>query len=123
MDGRTVSNRSSVLRQFVFFAKHGRGEYFDSYGLLLTFAGLKFYMDTYSCRIVFTTAKPYKLYFPAFADAIVCTLYYFVVAASLGMLLYPILRQTFLKTIVVFLVFFSQFITTLNNKKQKIQIQ
>ena len=32
----------------VYFDKHGRGEYFDSYGLPPAFVGLKSYMDTYS---------------------------------------------------------------------------
>ena len=32
----------------VYFDKHGRGEYFDSYALPSTFVGVKSYMDTYS---------------------------------------------------------------------------
>ena len=32
----------------VYFDKHGRGEYFDSYGLVPAFVGLESYMDTYS---------------------------------------------------------------------------
>ena len=89
----------------VYFDKHGRGEYFDSYGLPPASVDLTWIPTL--CQIGFTIAKPYKPYFRAFADTIACTLYYFVVAAYLCALLYLILRQTFLKTIVVFLVLFT----------------
>ena len=81
----------------VYFHKRGRGEYFDSYGLAPAFVGLESYMDTYTLIphiIGFTIAKPFKLYFRAFAVTIVFIIFYFVVAVYLCMLLYVILRLT-----------------------------
>ena len=44
----------------VYFDKHGRGEYFDSYGLSPTLVGLESYMNIYFLSDEFTIAKPYN---------------------------------------------------------------
>ena len=91
----------------VYFDKHRRGEYFDSYGLPPAFVGLKSYMDTYSLSDWIYNRKTLQALFSSVCGHFACTLYYFVVAAYLCALLYPILHQTFLKTIVVFLILFA----------------
>ena len=58
-------------------------------------------------RVRFTIVKPYKRIFQVFAVTIVFILSYFVVEAYLCMLLYLILRQTLLKTIILSLVLFT----------------
>ena len=78
----------------VYFDKRGRGEYFDSYGLLLPWSVSTLTWMPTPYRDGFTIAKPYKRTFPVFVVIIVSILFYFVVVAYICMLLYLILRQT-----------------------------
>ena len=58
--------------------EHWIAVYFDSYGLAPAFVGLKSYMDTYSLSGWISIAKPYKIYFRAFAVTITCLISYFI---------------------------------------------
>ena len=50
----------------VYFNKHGRGEYFDSYGLPPTLVGLESYMDAYSLSGWIYNRKTLQVYFSSF---------------------------------------------------------
>ena len=84
----------------VYFDKHGKGEYFDSYGLHPSMNGVLPLLWNVTQTVGFTTTKLYKVCFLQRVVIIVCILFCILVVVIACVILFLVSHQILLKIIV-----------------------
>ena len=83
----------------MYFDKHAKGEYFDSYGLHPSMNGFTAFMERNSNEWVYNNKTVQSLFFATCGHYIVCILFCIVVVVIACLILFLISHRILLKTI------------------------